>query len=93
MARPSQEEIKKELEDQEHNVYGEEAPGGSANSDPMDIDEAMGKAVGDDFDTVGPEPDEVNLADEIEDDEKVIAGLGNDDDDSLGPNPFDEEED
>jgi len=92
MARPSPDEIKKQLEEQDHEVYGEEAPGGSASSDPMDIDMAMGKVVGDDFDT-DDEPEELDLAGEIDGDEQVLAGLGDDDDDDVvGPNPYEEED-
>ncbi|GEM_PF-7045651 len=93
MARPTPDEIKKQLEEQEQDVYGEEATGGSAGgSNPVDIDDVMENAVGDDFDT-DYEPEEVNLAGEVEGDERVLAGLGDDDDDdTLGPNPYDEEE-
>ena len=90
MARPSQDEIKKQLEDQEDDVYGEEALGGSANSEPMDIDEVRGSIAGEDF-NMDVDSDEVN-PEETEVDEET-AGLGNDDDDDLlGPNPFDEED-
>jgi len=93
MARPSPDEIKKQLEVQEDDVYGDEAAGGSAGgSNPVDIDDARADVVGEDFDS-DDNPDELGLADEIEGDDQVMTGLGDDDDDdSFGPNPYDEEE-
>ena len=67
-------EIKKELEEQEEEFYGDETVSGSSPSPESDdsIEKMMGDAMGEDAadDVSDPKEDGFNIADEIEEDEE-----------------------
>ena len=60
-------DIKKELEEEEDEFYGEETSIGHMTKGPVDIDKQRKDIVGDDFDPEAP----LNLAEEIEEDEEA----------------------
>lgn len=71
MVKQKLSDLVKELKEQEEQTYGDESVlGGTAGgADPMDIDEAVKKATGATLD----EKDELEIADEIDFDEKNVT--------------------
>ena len=69
MARQSADDVKKEVEEQEEEVYGEETGG-----DAVDVDKKMKDAFGDDVQEKIDNREPFTISKEVEDDEKKRRG-------------------
>lgn len=74
--KPKQDDIKKQIQKQNENVYGDEGPGGhmqSLDSDD-DVDNPMREAFGDD----AVDEEELDIANQIDSDELDAGGITTD---------------